>query len=283
MSLTLPVAHNDVAATRPATHAPHRRRPTPEPAETGGHLASVSKALMLLDIMRSAPGPVGVSMLARDAGMPKSTTFRLLAYLEQSGFVERAGKAYQLGWRLFELGNHVEHCRPSGLREIALPYLADLHARTGMNVHLAVLSGTDVVYLEKIHGLRSIPIGTSVGTRMPATISALGKAMLAYADRATLREVFESGLEGRTPYSLRQPGQLIAQLRETRETGVAYDREESQLGINCVAAPIHADGEVIAALSVCGPTRPVSAEAHADLVRVAARDISRQLTLARAC
>lgn len=172
---------------------------------------------MLLDIMRSAPGPVGVSMLARDAGMPKSTTFRLLAYLEQSGFVERAGKAYQLGWRLFELGNHVEHCRPSGLREIALPYLADLHARTGMNVHLAVLSGCDVVYLEKIHGLRSVPIATSVGTRMPATLSALGKAMLAYADRETLRHVVESGLEG------------------------------------------------------------------ADPVRVAARDISRQLTLARAC
>lgn len=244
-------------------------------------MASVSKALVLLDLLQSADGPIGVSSLARSSGMPKSTTFRLLAYLERSGYVERAGKAYQLGWRLFELGNHVEHCRPEGLRTVALPYLTDLHTRSGLTAHLAVLEGRDVVYLEKIHGLRTMPVATTIGARMPATTAALGKAILAYSDSTTIRAVLEGGLVGRTPYSLRQPGALVQQLREARRTGSAHDREESQLGINCVASPILLDDRPVAAISVCGATAPVAAEAHAGLVRQAARSIALALGAAR--
>ncbi len=253
---------------------------SPQPAEPGG-LASVSKALMLLDALEDANEPTGVSALARTIGMPKSTAFRLLAYLEESGLVERSGKAYQLGRRLFELGNHVEACRPDGLRDIAQPFLTDLHARTGMVVHLAVLDGHAVVYLDKIHGLRTAAIATTVGGRAPATCSALGKALLAYAEAHAVKDVIETGLASRTRFSVRQPGLLLQQLTETRRTAIAHDREESQLGISCVASPILLDGRAVAAVSVSAPTRPVNAEAHAVLVRRAAAEISRRLAAAR--
>ncbi|SDB86683.1 DNA-binding transcriptional regulator, IclR family [Raineyella antarctica] len=242
------------------------------------NLASVSKALMLLESLNATDEPAGVSALARSTGMPKSTAFRLLAYLEESGFVERAGKAYRLGRRLFELGNNVDYCRPDGVRNMALPYMTDLHSRTGMTVHLGVLEGRDVVYLEKIHGLRTTPVDTAVGGRAAASCSALGKALLAYCDGPTLRQVVEAGLASRTQYSVRHPGLLLQQLQETRRTAIAHDREESQLGISCVASPILVGGRAVAALSVSGPTRPVPAETHAALVRQSAAEISRRLS-----
>lgn len=253
-------------------------RPTNTSQENS--LASVSKALMLLESLNAADEPAGVSALARTTGMPKSTAFRLLAYLEESGFVERSGKAYRLGRRLFELGNNVDYCQPDGVRNIALPFMTDLHARTGMTVHLGVLEGNDVVYLEKIHGLRTAPVGTVVGGRAPASCSALGKAILAHSDGNTVRQVATSGLASRTQYSVRHPGLLLQQLQDTRRTGISYDREESQLGISCVASPVLVRGLPVAALSVSGPTRPVPAETHAGLVRQAAAEISRRLVAA---
>lgn len=252
--------------------APPRAADQPE-----GGLASVSKALLLLESLNAAEAPAGVSALARSTGMPKSTAFRLLAYLEESGFVERAGKAYQLGRRLFELGNNVDYCRPDGVRDVALPFMTDLHTRTGMTVHLGVLEGTDVVYLEKIHGLRTSPVRTAVGGRSPASCTALGKALLAFSDRSQLRAVVEKGLASRTQYSIRQPGMFMQQVQEVRRTAIAFDREESHLGLSCVAAPIVVAGRAVAALSVSGPTKPLPAETHSALVRQAAVEVSRRL------
>lgn len=261
------------ADVSPATEPPKAEQPE-------GGLASVSKALMLLESLNRVDAPAGVSALARATGMPKSTAFRLLAYLEESGFVERAGKAYQLGRRLFELGNNVDYCRPDGVRNVALPYMTDLHTRTGMTVHLAVLEGTDVVYLEKIHGLRTSQVGSAVGGRAPASCTALGKALLAFSDGDQLRQVAEQGLASRTQYSVRHPGMLMQQIQETRRTAVAFDREESQLGLSCVASPIVVAGRAVAALSVSGPTRPVPAETHGTIVCQAAVEISRRLAAA---
>lgn len=266
----------------PATLAPRTLAAGSEPGGLASvSLASVSKALLLLDSLNEADDPAGVSALARKTGMPKSTAFRLLAYLEESGFVERSGKAYQLGRRLFELGNHVAHSRPDGLRDVAHPYLTDLHTRTGMVVHLGILDGHDVVYLDKVHGTRTAPVGTTIGGRAPASCTALGKAMLAFSGAEAIRDVAEHGLAPRTRFSVRQPGLLVQQLADARRTGVAHDREESRLGTSCVAAPVLVDGRAVAALSVCAPTRPVNAETHAALVRRAAAEVSRRLGEAR--
>ena len=133
--------------------------------------ASVTKALRLLDVFRSDGPVLGVSELARQAGVAKSTAFRLLALLEDAELVERDGRGYRLSWRLFELGTSVQRRWPSGLREIAAPWLTEVFVRAGGNVvHLAVLDGTDVLYLDKVSSPRSPRVPTAVGSRVPADV-----------------------------------------------------------------------------------------------------------------
>jgi IclR family transcriptional regulator, KDG regulon repressor len=212
---------------------------------------SVMKALQLLDAFRGAGPTLGVSEIARRAGVPKSTAFRLLTHLEQGGYVERSGRDYCLGRHLFELGNSVPLCRPQGLLAVAAPHLGQLFTRVQRVVHLAVLDGTDVVYLDKIHGPNTVPVDTRVGGRMPAACSSLGKVMLAYSDRPTIGRVLRSGLTRRTRYSVADPTQFLRQLSRIRAEGVAFDHEEVKLGLVCVAAPVLGpDGRAVAAVSV---------------------------------
>lgn len=238
------------------------------------NIPSVTKALQLLEAFRSSGPVVGVSEIARRADVPKSTAFRLLAYLEKSGFVDRRGRGYSLGQRLFELGNSVPVCRPRGLRDVAMPHLSDLFVATGSVVHLGVLEGTDVVYLEKIFGRTTLQVPTMVGGRMPASSCALGKAMLAINGREAIAPVLDKGLSRLTPYSISDPGRFLQQLSKVRTEGVAYDREEIMLGMVCVAAPIVSQGRAIAAVSVSSPTARFNAALVAAQVRTAGQRIS---------
>lgn len=245
-----------------------------DPADRQTTSTSVNKALQLLDSFRHGGPSLGVSELARRVALPKSTAFRLLSDLEHGGYVERAGTSYKLGWRLFELGNRVQHCRPRGLREIALPHLSELYARTGHVVNLAVLEGAEVVYLDKIHGRRAVRTPTTVGSRMPATCVGLGKAMLAFSDQEALRRVVSSGLERRTPYSITEPGRLLKELERIRTSGIAFDHEEAALGLACVAAPILVGGRCLAAISISSATARFNPGAFVAHVRGVAKSIS---------
>lgn len=235
---------------------------------------SVGKALHLLDSFRNAGPTLGVTELARRAGVPKSTAFRLLAYLEQGGFVERAGTNYRLAWRLFELGNRVQHCRPRGLRDVAVPHMSDLHARTNHTVHLAVLEGSDIIYLEKIHGKNSVRTPTNVGSRVPAACTGLGKSILAMSDPETVQRVLREGLTRRTPYTIVDPNRFLAELAAVRANGVAIDREEAALGLSCVAAPIMVKGEVIGAVSMSLPSARLNPATNVPLIRRTAENIA---------
>ncbi|MCW2495151.1 IclR family transcriptional regulator [Jatrophihabitans sp.] len=215
---------------------------------------SVSKALQLLDSFRSCHGPLGVSAIARRAGVPKSTAFRLLSNLEAGGYVERDGKDYQLTLKLYELGKHVKNGKMRELRELANPYLTELHMRTGWVSHLAILDGTDVVYLDKVSSLRAIRTPTRVGGRMPATCTGLGKALLAASDNETVHRAVIGGLKPQTRYSIANPKRLINELHKVKEEGVALDCEEAALGLTCVAAAVARKGSLSAAVSASGPT-----------------------------
>ncbi|SFO11346.1 transcriptional regulator, IclR family [Pseudonocardia ammonioxydans] len=245
-------------------HEPDERQSSP----------SVSKALQLLDSFRNGAPSQGVSELARRAALPKSTAFRLLSHLERGGYVERTGTNYRLGWRLFELGNRVQHCRPRGLRELALPHLSELYARTGHVVNLAVLEGTEVVYLDKIHGRHAVRTPTTVGSRMPAACVGLGKAMLAFSGRPAVQRVLTAGLERRTAYSIAEPGRLLQELERIRTSGTAFDHEEAALGLACVAAPILVGGRCLAAISISSATTRFNPAAIVPHVRRAAAGIS---------
>jgi len=238
---------------------------------------SVGKALALLDALGSGAASLGVSELSRRADLPKSTAFRLLACLEEAGYVDRIGTEYCLGRRLFELGNQIAFCQPSGLRDAALPYLSELYERTHHTVHLAVLDGVDVLYLEKLYGHDPTKSPSHVGRRVPAACCGLGKAMLAFGSAKSVHEVIGRGLERRTPYTIADPKLFLDELKRVREDGVAYDREEVVLGLTCVAAPILKNDVAVAAVSVSGPTSRYDPATMANPVRRAANAIAQRL------
>jgi DNA-binding IclR family transcriptional regulator len=236
----------------------------------------LERALRLLEVLGSDGGSVGLAELARRASLPKATTYRLANQLTQLRVLEHSGDGYQLGIKLFELGNAV--ARERQFREAALPFMEDLYEATHETIHLGVLDGIEVLYLEKIAGRRACAVTTTVGTRKPLYCTALGKAILAFSSRPLLEAVIQRGLPPRTPYTITTPERLMKELARTADTGVAYDREEHQLGITCVASTLlNSSGPARAAISVTGPTTRFRPDRCAAAVRTAALGLTRAL------
>jgi DNA-binding IclR family transcriptional regulator len=213
--------------------------------------AVIDRISLVLDAFEG-PGRLTLAQIVRRTGLPRSSAHRMLERLVQLRWLRRSGRDYELGMRLVELGSLAVH--QDRLVRAATPLLGELHRATGLVVHLAVLDGADVVYLEKIGDRVIGAIPTRVGTRQPAHCSAVGKAILAYCD-----EEAEVDLQARkTKYSISSSCQLAVELAKVRAHGVAFEREESVLGFGSVAAPIGNPGEAVAAVSVCGPMNRVT-------------------------
>jgi DNA-binding IclR family transcriptional regulator len=242
---------------------------------TGGSV--LQRAFSLIEAFGSDGASVGLAELARRAGLPKATAYRLANQLIDLHVLERAGQEYQLGLKLFELGNSV--ARQRELREAALPFMEDLYEATHETIHLGVLDDAEVLYAEKIAGRRTCTVSTALGTRKPLYCTALGKAILAYSGPQLLENVIKDGLIRRTRYTITEPHRLQLELSRAAETGVAYDREEYELGITCVGSPLlNRAGRAWAAISVTGPTTRFHPERTATAVRTAALGLTRVLT-----
>ncbi|HME78433.1 MAG TPA: IclR family transcriptional regulator [Mycobacterium sp.] len=215
---------------------------TVEPATPS---AVIDRIALVLDAF-DGPGRLTLAQIVRRTGLPRSSAHRMLERLVQLRWLRRSGRDYELGMRLVELGSLAVH--QDRLVRAATPLLGELHRATGLVVHLAVLDGSDVVYLEKVGDRMIGAIPSRVGGRQPAHCTAVGKAILAYCD-----DHAEADLQVRkTKYSISTSAQLAVELAKVRAHGVAFEREESLLGFGCVAAPIGSPGEAVAAVSVCG-------------------------------
>lgn len=235
----------------------------------------LNRAVDVLDAFAAGPGSThSLAEISRRCGLPKPTVHRFLAALESLGLVERVGTGYQLGLRLFEIGERVP--KKHALREAALPFMQDLYEATHDTVHLAVLEGTQVVYLERIHGHRSPRVASRVGGRLPAACTGVGKAILAFDDEAAAR-VLAGPLEAMTAYTITDARVLADQLTQIRAAGVAFDREENSIGVTCAAAPILQNGRVIGAVSVTGSAPQLDVQRIAPAVKTAALGIQRTL------
>ena len=234
--------------------------------------AAIDKAISLLVAFgdRASTG-LGVSELARRAQLSKSTAFRVLGMLERNGVVERVGTNYRLGARLHELGWAVYAPGHERIRDLLTPFVIDLYELTRETVHLATLHGTEVVYLAKLYGHRPVPSPSRIGGRLPAHCTAVGKALLAYDPDAAAAALCVP-LRRFTAHTITDPVMLAAELDTIRREGIAFDNEESQLGLNCVAAPVISPrGGVVAALSISGPRGRIDTRRLArDLRRVSA-------------
>lgn len=241
----------------------------------------LERAFRLLEVFGSDGTSVGLAELARRSKLPKATVFRLATQLVDLGALERSAAGYRLGMRLFELGSQVRCQRR--LRDAALPLMEDLYEATHETVHLAILDGLQLLYIEKIMGRNSGLTRTQIGTRRPLHCTALGKAILASSDDSLTQAVVEGGLTRYTPYTITSPTRLYDELETIRQEGVAYDREEYHLGMTCVAAVVFgARRSVEGALSVTGLPGRFHAERQAYALRTAALGLSRKLGYAPA-
>ncbi|WP_236794735.1 IclR family transcriptional regulator [Amycolatopsis sp. GM8] len=209
-------------------------------SEAHGHApdTSVGKGLMVLDALARSPSPLGISEIAARTGMAKSTIHRLLNTMAGHAYVAKEGERYLLAERVFELGNRVQVGPEKGLREAAAPYVAELFAATRQTIHLAVLSGVDILYIGKASGVGMPKMATRVGGRRPAYATGLGKTLVAFAPEAEVQRNLDRKFRQFTAYTVPDGRRLWQSLVRVREAGFATDNEESFLGVTCLAAPI---------------------------------------------
>lgn len=238
---------------------------------------AVDKALTLLMSLAEEDREVGVSELARRTRLTKSTAFRLLGILQRNDVVERVGSSYRLGPQLFDIGRRVYGPTPLMLQERLLPFLTELYVLTHETVHLAVLHRTDVMYVNKLHGHRRARTSTRIGSRLPASCTAVGKALLAF-DHDAAEQAIADGLPAPMENSVTDPEDFRAELARIRREGIAYDREEILPGVSCVAVPVMgAGGRPVAAVSVSGVTGRFEPARVAPELRRVAFEAAREL------
>lgn len=224
------------------------------PDARSGLLGSVRTAARTLRAFSEADTELGVAELARRLGISKSTAHRVLATLAAERLLEQdpATGRYRLGLALYELGSAVS--AHVDLHAASLPVLTTLRHRTGEMVHVAVLDGLEVVYVERLESHRLMPLFRRVGHRLPAHVTSSGKALLAHLPRPDLLARLEGHtLVARTPRTITSPTVLLNELDRVAGRGWASNIEEGELGISSVGAPVRGpDGAVIAAVSVVG-------------------------------
>ncbi len=228
------------------------------------------------------PGDVRLTLteICRRAGLPLATGHRLVRELTMAGFLERLPEgSYRVGRRLWRIG--AQAAEPRELRELALPYMADLYAVTRENVQLAVLDDDRVLCVERLRGPQSVPTISRVAGDLPLHATGVGKVLLAFADEETVERVLGRPLSGHTPATVTDPRRLRAELAEIRRTGLAHTQEEMSIGTCSTAAPVRGRGDrVVAALSVVVWRHSADLRRLDPVVLSAARGLSRDITAA---
>jgi IclR family transcriptional regulator, KDG regulon repressor len=247
---------------------------------------AAAKALELLNTFSFNDRRLALAELAARTGIPRATAFRLLSTLEEGGFVVKENGDYRLGIKCFVLGNVA--AADLDLRQVAQPHLAALRDLTGETTHIAILDHWQVVYLERLPSLK--PVGfmrSRAGAILPAYCTGLGKVLLASRpEKDVAAWAATQTFKAWTPHTITSRKRLVEELRATRTRGYAVDEQEHELGVRCIAAPVrNHQGEVVAAISVAGPTermpRTLVGSDTARAVVAAAQEISVHLGAAQ--
>jgi DNA-binding IclR family transcriptional regulator len=220
-----------------------------------GSIQVIERMMSLLDVLAGVEEPVSLKILAQSTGLHPSTAHRILAAMAGVAVVERhdAG-TYALGIRLLELGNLVKS--RIRIRQVALPYMQQLHELLGEAVNLGIRHDDEIIYAERTSSGRSLlRVVYLVGGRAPLHLTSVGKLFLAADRPADVRAYARrTGLPGKTPHSLTRLEALEKELDRIRRHECAYDNEEAEIGLRCIAAPIRDDeGQLVAGLSVSAP------------------------------
>lgn len=215
---------------------------------------SLNKAMQVLFAVGESDNPRGASVqdLIESVGVSRPTAYRFLKELEEMGLVQADSKAgyWQIGPKIIALSARASSW--ADLRRRAKIAMEEFVADGGPTVHMAIRDRFEVVYIDKAESLRHAAFASAVGQRRPVSVTALGKALVAFDANPDLAEkVVDAGLIGRTPHSIIDAQTWLKEIEQVREHGVAYDLEECELGASCVAAPIlDPHGLAVAAISM---------------------------------
>ncbi|SOC49522.1 transcriptional regulator, IclR family [Blastococcus aggregatus] len=241
-----------------------------------------SRALGLLDAFGGRTPRLTLSEIAERSGTPLATAHRLLGELTEWGaLIRRPDGRYEIGRKLWDLGLLAPV--QMELRQVAAPFMHDLHTTIRDTVHLAVREDLQALYVERISGRVSVPIISQVGSRLPLHATGVGKVLLAAAPLDVVEQALGL-LTRQTRHTLVEPGRMRRELAEVRRRHYARTSEEMSAGAASLAVPVRLEGRsgpvVVAALGIVVPPHRRDIPRLVPVLQVAARGIGRQLARA---
>lgn len=235
-----------------------------------GLITALRRGLDILDMFSMDRRIVGITDIALELDIHKSSASRLAATLASSGYlVATSAGNYALGPRLAALGSLA--ASRQDLTAVVTPFLTELVESTGETGHLSVLDGTTTKTVHVVDGWHTVRMHSWAGKVSPAHCSSMGKALLAgLAEEELGKRYPERDLEVRTDRTIATVDQLRKELEHIRRAGHSIDNEELEAGLRCVAAPVFApDGTVDASISISGPAQRLTRDRMAVLARLA--------------
>ena len=238
----------------------------------------IERMFTLMDVLAAREEPVSLKEISERTGLHPSTSHRILNDLATGRFIERpAAGTYRLGMRLLELGNLVKS--RLNVRDAALEPMRELHKQIQQPVSLSIRQGDEIIYIERAYSERSgMQVVRAIGERAPLHLTSVGKLFLAADDPQQVRAyASRTGLTGQTKNSITQLAALEKEIGQVRQTGLARDDEELELGVRCMAAGISDDqGKLVAGLSISAPSSRLD-EAWSGKLQAVAEEISKGL------
>ncbi|WP_281451681.1 IclR family transcriptional regulator [Paenarthrobacter nitroguajacolicus] len=242
----------------------------------------IGKALGLLVLLGDEPKGLGASDLARKAGLPFSTTHRLLASLTRDGFAhfEADERRYHLGLRIYLLGQRVSHAH--GYTGVAQPILQRITSATRESTIMAILDGTYQLTVGKVDGPQAFRITTDPGHRGPLHSTAVGKVLVAFAEPEESEQLVEElELVPRTEHTITDRQAFREEIALVRERGYAVMNEENEVGMHAVAVPVLSpEGKATAAIATAAPVFRIRLKdllTHVPVLQEAAIELSARL------
>lgn len=222
---------------------------------------TLGKAIDVLEAVAAKESPPRFTDLLGALGQPRGTLHRQISNLiEEDLLTVRSDHSYELGLKLLKLAARA--WSGNQFRSIAEPHLRAMNDETGETIHLGVLNDIEVIYLDKVEGRQSVRMYSQIGNASPVFCTGVGKAALsALPDEELQSRISRIAFKTFTGSTLSDAAALTAEIEDIRQTGIAYDREEHEPGIHCVAAPIYSENrEFLAGISVTAPAYRISME-----------------------
>lgn len=248
---------------------------------SSNRVQSIDRAVLILECFSETKRELKLSEIANVLNLNKSTVHGIINTLKFHGFIDQDESTlkYRLGIRFMEFGDVVVNSM--NIRNTAYPVIEDVCGKIEETVNLAILDGSDIIYIEKKECSNSIRISSRIGVRIPAYATAGGRIILSYMDKNKLACILPKKLKAFTASSLTDKNKLIQSFEEINKVGYAIDNEGLIQGMISVAAPIFDyKGNVLYSLSIIGPTIRMTEEKIKEftiVIKEAANEISSRI------